>query len=149
MVKSHYMVPQKTNTWLERKTVGSYRCGNCKACTYMLNTKEFSSPATGIEYHIRDFCNCRSKGVVYMARCECPLIYVRKTIRELRRLVLEHIGDIPHHRDTALARHMRNKHPEINHLTSGFVPLRLSNLVRGEETLINSYYKKRQHGYTD
>lgn len=75
-------------------------------------TKKFQSPTTGITYDPRDFHNCRSSGIVYMASCSCPLIYVGKTIREFRRRILEHIGDIEHARDTPVALHMRRVHPD-------------------------------------
>lgn len=48
--------------------------------------------------------------MVYVAICDCPLLYVGKTIRELRRRVLEHIGHIEHSRDTPVAKHMRRVH---------------------------------------
>lgn len=38
------------------------------------------------------------------------MVYVGKTIREFRRRILEHIGDIEHQRETPLASHMRIHH---------------------------------------
>lgn len=38
------------------------------------------------------------------------MLCVGKTIRESRRRILEHIGDIGHSRDTPLAKHMRSIH---------------------------------------
>lgn len=110
LVSSHYVAPRREGTWLDRQIKGSYKCSTCKACQYMLNTKTFCSPNTGTTYHIKDFCNCKSTGVVYIGICGCPLVYVGKTLRELHRHVLEHIGDILHSRDTAIARHMRSRH---------------------------------------
>lgn len=112
LVRSHYVAPRQRGTWLERQTTGSFKCGSCKACSYMPTMKAFSCPVTGITYQIRDFCNCKSKGVVYLAQCTCSMLYVGKTVRELRRRILEHIWDILHSRGTAIAKHMRQLHSE-------------------------------------
>lgn len=110
LVKSHYRSPRQQGTWLDRQIKGLFKCGTCKACKYMLNTKHFHSPVTGREYLIRDFSNCKTKGVVYLGICACLCLYVGKTVRELRRQVLEHTGDIYHNRDTSVARYMRSAH---------------------------------------
>lgn len=40
------------------------------------------------------------------------MAYIGKSIRELRRRVLEHIGDIENKRDTPVAKHMLGMHPK-------------------------------------
>lgn len=76
LVRSHYVAPKREGTWLDRQIKGSSKCGTCKACKYMLNTKAFFSLNTDMTYHIRDFCNCTGMGLVYIGICGCPLIYV-------------------------------------------------------------------------
>lgn len=121
LVHSHYTPPPPQGTWLDRGTVGTYRCGTCKACKYILKCSNFTNPITGIKYNSRSFANCKTSGVVYVAICPCPCIYVGKTIRELRRRILEHIGDIHHKRDTSLAKHMTTIHPDALYAVSFWV----------------------------
>ncbi|CAJ0923823.1 unnamed protein product [Ranitomeya imitator] len=112
LVHSHYLKPTGGDTWLGRKPCGFLRCGGCQFCRWMKPNKSFTSSSTGKVFFQRDFSNCKSTGVVYMASCPCPKDYIGKTIREFRRRVGEHLGDIRHNRDTALARHMRSQHPD-------------------------------------
>lgn len=111
LVHSHYVPPSTGGTWLDHEIKGTFRCGSCKACNYIRNKNSFKNPQTGVEYMSRAFANCKTKAVVYMAMCNCPLLYIGKTIREFRRRVLEHVGDIDHSRDTPVALHMRTTHP--------------------------------------
>lgn len=60
---------------------------------------------------MKHFISCRSIGVIYRAVCLCGLEYVCRTSREFRRSIGEHVNDIKHKRDTAIARHMWNHHP--------------------------------------
>lgn len=46
LVRSHYVAPKREGTWLDRQIKGSSKCGTCKACQYMLNTKAFFSLKT-------------------------------------------------------------------------------------------------------
>lgn len=110
LIHSHYTPPMIEGTWLDRGIKGNFRCGTCKACKFIHKANSFTNPTTGIEYTSRHFSNCKTKGVVYLARCDCPLLYVGKTTRELRRRILEHVGDINHSRDTPIAKHMRSTH---------------------------------------
>lgn len=57
----------------------------------------------GNMYMIRAFVNCKTPAVVYMGIGACPRVYVGETIGEFRRQILEHVGDIEHRRDTAVA----------------------------------------------
>lgn len=99
-----------TSTWLPRQPIGCFKCGHCKACTYIPTIKEFVNPKDGTMIQLKSFYNCSSEGVIYAAKCPCPKLYVGKTIRQLRRRVLEHIGDIALNRERTLARHMRQVH---------------------------------------
>lgn len=107
---SHYVNTSTTSTWLDRTTIGTYRCGSCSFCPLVIKTKTFTSSATGNTYSIRYFANCKSHGLVYMYQCPCPLDYVGKTRRELRKRIGEHLGDIRHPRDTPIARHVWDTH---------------------------------------
>lgn len=67
----------------------------------MTRTKEFESVVTRERFALRDFVNCRTKGVVDIAS-SCPKNYVGKTKREVRRRILDYVGDIRNKRDTPL-----------------------------------------------
>lgn len=76
----------------------------------MNRTNSFDSVVTGENFVIRDFINCKSKKVVYLAKCTCPKNYVGKTKREFRRYILDHVGDIRNRRDTSLTTHVWEYH---------------------------------------
>ncbi|XP_066457702.1 uncharacterized protein [Eleutherodactylus coqui] len=111
LVHSHLTPGPSSTTWLNSELPkGSYPCSGCKACKFMRRGTTFTSSSTGHEYNIREFINCRSSGVVYKATCHCPLDYVGKTIQQLRRRVLGHIGNIDRGEHTSLATHIREYH---------------------------------------
>ncbi|KAM4038417.1 uncharacterized protein ACNLHF_016739 [Anomaloglossus baeobatrachus] len=110
LVHSFYQAPQKERTWLERKIDGVHRCGHCKFCRWIRPGKKVVSASTNREYLIRDFANCGTEGVIYVAICTCPLNYIGKTKRELRKRIGEHLGDIRNERDTSISRHIRQVH---------------------------------------
>lgn len=145
VVHSHYTPPPQEGTWLTRQVLGTYRCGGCKACQYIWKTKTTYNHRTGIEYQSRYFANCKTPGVVYLARCDCPLFYVGKTTRELRRRILEHIGDIQHSRDTPITQHMRSVHQKAPFTISFWALEVIKADIRGG-IWIASYYKNRQRG---
>lgn len=107
LVRSHYVRERNPRTWLDRRPVGSFKCGRCSFCKQIKTGREFTSSVTGSAYEIRDFINCRSVGVIYQATCPCPKDYVGKTRRVLRTRIVEHLGDIWREVDTPLSRHMR------------------------------------------
>lgn len=59
---------------------------------------------------IEQFVNCKTTGVIYMAQCECPMIYVGKTIQSLRRRISQHLSTINRGLDTPISRHIRLVH---------------------------------------
>lgn len=59
---------------------------------------------------MRDFANCRTKGLVYLCSCSCPLDYIGKTVCQFRRRILDHIGDTRSRRETPIARHVWDVH---------------------------------------
>lgn len=50
LIPSHYAPPKEGGTWLQRGAKGTFRCGTCKPCKYIWNTKTFVHPTTGITY---------------------------------------------------------------------------------------------------
>ncbi|XP_056378779.1 uncharacterized protein LOC130274454 [Hyla sarda] len=112
MVTHSHLAPlPPPSTWLDRSNItGSHKCGHCRACPFMKKTESVTITISNKLFKIKDFINCSTRAVVYVAVCSCALMYVGKTIRELRRRVLEHIGDIRNKRDTALARHVNEIH---------------------------------------
>ncbi|XP_056407822.1 uncharacterized protein LOC130303807 [Hyla sarda] len=112
LVHSLYTPPRGPGTWLDRKVSGSFKCGSCKACKYMRVSKEFLSPSTNKMYKCYDYANCKTSKVIYLATCPCPLCYVGKTMREVRRRILEHMSDIRHKREKPLSLHMLRHHAD-------------------------------------
>ncbi|OCT73790.1 hypothetical protein XELAEV_18032754mg [Xenopus laevis] len=62
------------------------------------------------EYKIKIFINCKTSGIVYFMQCNCSKKYVGKTIREFRRRIMEHVGDVKHKRNTSIANHVNEIH---------------------------------------
>lgn len=108
--KNSALIWRKEGTWLDRKINGTFKCGSCKACPFVCRSKVFVSVNTGKSFTMRDFANCCTKGLVYLCKCSCPMEYIGKTIRELRRRILDHAGDICNRRDTPIARHVWEVH---------------------------------------
>lgn len=100
----------QTRMWLSNLTVDFHRSSHCKACDYMSTVKEFINPTDGRKYQIRQFFNCSMERVIYVAKCPCPRIYIGKTIRQVRRRILQHISSIRAGQDTLISRHMRFFH---------------------------------------
>ncbi|CAJ0945100.1 unnamed protein product [Ranitomeya imitator] len=94
LVHSQYQRPRPRDTWLHRRPCGFFKCGDCSLCKWMRPCKKFQSSTTGKIFYQREFSNCKTEGVVYVASCSCPKDYVGKTKREFRRRVGEHMGDI-------------------------------------------------------
>lgn len=110
LVHSHYSPPVRGDTWLNREIKGCFS-------KFIKSGPTFSSSVTNKVFHIRQFINSKSTGVIYKAHCSCGKDYVGKTTRELRGRVGEHLGDIRHQRDTAISRHKWTHHQgNIEHL---------------------------------
>lgn len=110
LVRSHYVRENNPGTWLDRRPIGSFKCCNCCYCKHISTGKDFTSVATGATYQIREFVNCRSVRVIYQATYLCPLEYVGKTCRGLKKIIVEHLSDIRIEIDTSLSRQMREVH---------------------------------------
>lgn len=108
--KSHLESRPPRQNWLTRPVRGVFRCGHCKACKWVKPSKKVTCAVSGDAFEIHDFINCGTTGLIYTATCGCPKDYVRKTIREWRKRILEHVGDITHKRDIPLATHIETVH---------------------------------------
>lgn len=103
---------EKQKTQISQTTViGSHKCGPCKACSYMPTMKEFINPVDDKKYQIWQFLNYTTEGVMYVAKCSCPLFYMGKMIRQLRRRVLQHIGSIRTAQETPLSQRITIQYP--------------------------------------
>lgn len=98
LVHSHLDHPVQPSNWLSSQIRGCYQCDNC--------VPSFLVSQTGQKFNIPYYINCKTTFVIYKATCICGKEYIGKTIREFRRRVGEHLGDIRHERDTPLARHL-------------------------------------------
>ena len=60
---------------------GCYKCNHCRvSCPILNETKTFSSTNTGKSYRIRQYINCESTNVIYLATCKkCGGQYVGKS----------------------------------------------------------------------
>lgn len=95
----HSLYQEKSETlWLKSNLKGSYLCGTCSFCKFLPRIKEFTIPREGKKLELRQFFNCKSKGIVYVATCTCLKLYIGKTIQEFRRRISKHISSI-HRRD--------------------------------------------------
>lgn len=110
LVHSSSQVQRAQETWLSIRTICSYPCSACTFCKYLPKIKEFTNPCDGNKYKIRHFINCKTKGIIYVALCNCPKLYVGKTIKEFRRRISQHAGTILRDEDTPLARHIKYYH---------------------------------------
>lgn len=80
LVHSHLKVDSPSGSdWLKSSITVFFPCGGCSFCSMMPKRKLFINPVDNRTYDIRQFINCKSKGVVYGAICSCPKIYVGKT----------------------------------------------------------------------
>lgn len=93
ITRSHFSRPL-TSTGTGVKFKGSFPCGNCTICPYMLDGKEFINPANGNKILLTDYVNCRTKHVVYGIICPCPKLYIGQTSQEVRKRTQQHLSNI-------------------------------------------------------
>lgn len=104
LAHSHFipLPPKKALGLKKKKTVGTFRCAsNCLACLFINQTKQFQSHSSGIKYKIRDFAHFNWKESICDGLCtyDCPLDYIRKTKRQWRCRIRDHLCDIHNRRD--------------------------------------------------
>lgn len=87
----------------------------CTRCCLVPDTKFVI--INGLKFSILDKLDCNSAGVVYIISCtKCHTFYVGETGTPLRLRLNNHINDIKHDRDTAVARHFNScVHSITNH----------------------------------
>ncbi|OCT94582.1 hypothetical protein XELAEV_18012259mg [Xenopus laevis] len=89
---------------------GCYKCGDCLACPLVVKTLNVIQSRDNVDHMIKNYINCKSTCVVYLMQCACGKVYVGKTLREFRRRILEHVGDVKHKRNTSVAVHINECH---------------------------------------
>lgn len=111
LVHSHYTPPPPQGTWLKQGVVGTYHCCTCQECKYIY-TNPPSSPTLSRILNIHLEATPTVKPLVW---------YMIQVPMELRRRILEHIGDISHQRDNSLAKHMTTVHAHEPYAVSFWV----------------------------
>ncbi|MEE6459903.1 hypothetical protein FKM82_000765 [Ascaphus truei] len=75
LVHSH-LRPLTSNTWLTNRSVGNFKCQGCKACTHLSLSNTFQNWNNTKCFRVRQFINCRTRGVIYQVICQCTKKYV-------------------------------------------------------------------------
>lgn len=110
LVKS-YLPDRKEKTWIQKDLYGTYKCGSCKHCEGIIQSKTFLDLRTKKEYKTNDFINCNSEYVVYRLLCPCGCFYVGRTKRKLKARFSEHKYAIKtNNEDYPMAKHYREIH---------------------------------------
>ncbi|CAJ0933915.1 unnamed protein product [Ranitomeya imitator] len=90
---SHY---QRPTTRLNQGTriFGSYPCGNCNICQFMISQDGYSVSTLPFQIRPKEYFNCKSRNLVYAIFCNCPKIYVGQTTQPLKRRMQQHLSNI-------------------------------------------------------
>ncbi|XP_071989586.1 uncharacterized protein [Engystomops pustulosus] len=93
LTNSHF---QRPLTPLGRGTrlLGSFPCGECSVCPFVLRSECFEDQTLKRKYKIRSYINCKTKGVIYILICPCRKLYVGQTTQELRKRCQQHLSTI-------------------------------------------------------
>lgn len=95
--------------------VGTYPCGRCNICEFMLSDKTFIHPETQEVQSLKHFINCRTSNVIYGIICPCQKIYVGQTSQELRKRIQQHFSNI------SLARRDRQQNKTLTTVASHYL----------------------------
>ncbi|XP_071989321.1 uncharacterized protein [Engystomops pustulosus] len=93
LTSSHFSRPT-TSLGRGLRLKGSFPCGDCSICPRMPATNTFTHPNNQSEFKLHDYINCKTKDVIYVLKCSCPMIYVGQTGQELRRRTQQHLSSI-------------------------------------------------------
>lgn len=106
-----YLPGPKQRTWLQKDLRGTYKCGSCKHCEGVIQSKCFYDLRTQREYRTNGFINCNSEYVVYLLKCPCGCFYVGRTKRKLKERFYEHKYAIRvKNDDYPMAKHYKDVH---------------------------------------
>lgn len=98
------------STRMHCKYKGTFICGTCNYCRYMLTQKNPTLPNWKIFYP-KHFANCRTPGVIYILQCSCSCFYIGKTKLEFCRRAYRHIHSMQVcNPDLPLGRHVSLVH---------------------------------------
>lgn len=73
---------------------GHFKCGKCKFCPLMVETKKISLPDLHFETECRSFSNRNTNFLIYLLECPCKSRYIGSTQRPLRVGIQEHVSRI-------------------------------------------------------
>nr|XP_060609685.1 uncharacterized protein LOC132761116 [Anolis sagrei ordinatus]XP_060609686.1 uncharacterized protein LOC132761116 [Anolis sagrei ordinatus]XP_060610145.1 uncharacterized protein LOC132761359 [Anolis sagrei ordinatus]XP_060610146.1 uncharacterized protein LOC132761359 [Anolis sagrei ordinatus]XP_060610703.1 uncharacterized protein LOC132761651 [Anolis sagrei ordinatus]XP_060610704.1 uncharacterized protein LOC132761651 [Anolis sagrei ordinatus]XP_060615565.1 uncharacterized protein LOC13276 len=91
---------------MKSNLIGNYRCHHCSVCNQLVETKIFTHQHPPFTIKFSHFATCITKGVIYGIICECKLMYVGQTRREVKSRIIEHRSKIrTNSRDSILYKH--------------------------------------------
>ncbi|XP_041430822.1 uncharacterized protein LOC121397687 [Xenopus laevis] len=101
---------ERKHRFLGAPKMGTFACLNCVCCASIIKGDSIDHPTQGTKIRLHDYATCDSKGVIYMLKCPCGLVYVGQTTRSIKTRIKEHKGDIRNFKydtytDTAVAQH--------------------------------------------
>ena len=110
--------PSNSSSKPNRTNLGMQRCNKpCKICSYIKETKNFTSNQKDEEFTMNGDFNCNTTGVIYLISCnKCAKQYVGQTSRKLQIRVKEHINDIKNNKDTACGSHFNSRGHSLDNL---------------------------------
>jgi hypothetical protein len=91
-----------------KSSAGCTKCASirCKACNFIIESKNFTSSTTQKTYSIHEHISCTSKNVVYLITCKlCGLQYVGETGRMLKERINDHLSAIRLQKETPIGIH--------------------------------------------
>lgn len=110
LVNSHFTCPKTTSDGPSKGVKGTFSCGHCNMCQFMLGKREFIDPQNNKSYSLKHFVNCKSRNVVYALICPCQKVYVDQASQELKKRIQKHLSIITLARCDEVALHFFKHH---------------------------------------